>query len=133
LRTLLEFQVAAVTARLRHEASAIRLVLAAKALERHYRADQPRAPRGTATGGQWIDDGVAGGSRPHRLVAATMFGKLLKEYRYGQYMILCIYDYGDEAWVLSYQKNGAVGCLDMVHQSTVFSMGSRLNDNWRRR
>lgn len=56
----------------------------------------------------------------------------LKEYRYGQNMILCIYDYGDEEWVLSYQMGGAVGCLDMVHQSTVFSMGNRLNDNWRR-
>jgi hypothetical protein len=27
-------------------------------LERRYRADQPRAPRGTPTGGQWIDDAV---------------------------------------------------------------------------
>ena len=29
-----------------------------RAIERHYRADQPRAPRGTPIGGQWIDDHI---------------------------------------------------------------------------
>ena len=33
------------------KASALR-----RAIEERYRADQPRAPRGTPIGGQWIDD-----------------------------------------------------------------------------
>ena len=36
------------------------------ALERRYRVDQPRAPRGTPTGGQWVDEVTrvaAGGPR----------------------------------------------------------------------
>jgi hypothetical protein len=38
------------------------------ALERWYRPDQPRAPRGTPIGGQWIDDG--GGRRSERIRTA---------------------------------------------------------------
>ena len=134
MRTSLEIQLAAMTDRLQYEASATRLTQAVKALERRYREDQPRAPRGTRIGGQWIEDGAAVGDRTNRrLVAATHFGRLRKEYRYGANMILCIYDYGDEEWVLSYQKDGALGCLDMLHQSTVFSLGTRLNDNRRLR
>jgi hypothetical protein len=48
-------------------------------------------------------------------------------------MLLCIFDYGDEQWVLAYEKDGALGCPDMLHQSVVFGLGNRLNDNWRRR
>lgn len=36
----------------------MKLDLLVKALERRYRADQPRAPRGTPEGGQWVDDRV---------------------------------------------------------------------------
>lgn len=66
-------------------------------------------------------------------MAATHFGRLLRQYRYGLNMLLCIFDYGDEQWVLAYEKAGALGCPDMLHQSVVFGLGNRLNDNWRRR
>jgi hypothetical protein len=36
----------------------IKLGLLAKALEQRYRADQPRAPKGTPEGGQWVHDRV---------------------------------------------------------------------------
>lgn len=36
----------------------LKLDVLIQSLERHYRSDQPRAPRGTPTGGQWIDDAV---------------------------------------------------------------------------
>lgn len=34
----------------------VKLGVLVAALERRYRPDQPRAPRGTSEGGQWIDD-----------------------------------------------------------------------------
>lgn len=34
----------------------LKLATLASRLERYYREDQPRAPRGTPIGGQWIDD-----------------------------------------------------------------------------
>ena len=34
----------------------IKFDLLLRALERRYRPDQPRAPKGTPEGGQWIDD-----------------------------------------------------------------------------
>lgn len=39
----------------------IKLDLLVRALERRYRPDQPRAPKGTPEGGQWID--ASGASR----------------------------------------------------------------------
>lgn len=40
------------------------------ALERHYRADQPRVPRGTPIGGQWTRDGGAQGEDRTRTALA---------------------------------------------------------------
>ena len=36
----------------------MKLGMLARALERRYRADQPRAPKGIPEGGQWIEDRV---------------------------------------------------------------------------
>jgi hypothetical protein len=36
----------------------LKLASVARALERNYRVDQPRAPSGTPIGGQWIDERV---------------------------------------------------------------------------
>lgn len=56
----LEYKLLVATHRLKAETAAIRLIRSAlalrDALECRYRPDQPRAPRGTPEGGQWIDD-----------------------------------------------------------------------------
>jgi hypothetical protein len=113
----------------RAEASAIRFMVSAMRvrdfLERRYRSDQPRAPRGTHEGGQWVDD-----PGTQRVAAEfTAFGTLLKEYRYGQNAILCIYDFGGQTWTLTYEKDGPAGCYKLIHQSQVLGRGTRLNDN----
>jgi hypothetical protein len=54
----LEHGVTLLAARLRHEAAAIRTTSAFRALERHYRPDQPRVPAGRPEGGQWTRDGI---------------------------------------------------------------------------
>lgn len=46
--------------RIRSESAAIRMSSALKALERHYRPDQPRVPAGSPEGGQWTDEGIGG-------------------------------------------------------------------------
>ncbi len=54
---MLEQKLATLTARLRYEASAIGVYAALRALELHYRADQPRVPAGNPEGGQWTSVG----------------------------------------------------------------------------
>jgi len=44
------------------------------ALERRYRADQPRAPKGTPEGGQWVPDG--GGQLGNRRPRTALAGRL---------------------------------------------------------
>lgn len=46
----------ALTAAVRFATLEIKLHLLVRALERRYRPDQPRAPKGTPEGGQWVDD-----------------------------------------------------------------------------
>lgn len=48
----------ALIAAIRFATLEIKLNLLVRALERRYRPDQPRAPKGTPEGGQWIDDRV---------------------------------------------------------------------------
>ena len=97
------------------------------ALERRYRPDQPRAPGGSPIGGQWID---AGAPLPRRRVASemTLFGRLSKQYRHGR-TLLCVCDFGGQSWIFTYEKEGASGCYNIVHQSSALALGTRLNDN----
>lgn len=48
----------ALVAAVRFATLEIKFNLLARALERRYRPDQPRAPQGTPEGGQWVDDRV---------------------------------------------------------------------------
>jgi hypothetical protein len=127
LRTPLEFKLAVMTARLRYEASTMRVIRAAKALERHYRDDQARAPNG-----RWIDDPRSVRREPvdtSEVADLTMFGKLVGNHRYGTDLLLCVYDFGSQKWTILYNTTSTVGCWDMVHQVDAFSRGTRLNDN----
>lgn len=57
----------AINAMLRQELKETRAELAARGAESKYNPDwrlQPRAPRGTREGGQWVDDGGSGGGGP---------------------------------------------------------------------
>jgi hypothetical protein len=78
-------------------------------LEARYRPDQPRAPRGTPIGGQWISTGIANVPSQHVASEMTLFGRLSKQYRY-ENTLICLYDFGGQTWVLSYPKAGALGC-----------------------
>lgn len=63
---------------LRYHNASSRVLLALRALERRYRADQPRAPAGQPDGGQWI----AVGTSPRRRTAqgrVTFSGPLIKQ------------------------------------------------------
>lgn len=115
--------------RVRLETAATRVHVAAARLgwhlERRYRPDQPRAPRGAPIGGQWID---AGGGSTSVASEMTMFGRLKTQYRYAG-TLTCIYDFGGQAWILTYPKDGGVGCYAIVHQDTALRLGTRLNDN----
>jgi hypothetical protein len=62
-----ERAVRTLTLRMETAAAALRFETALRALERRYRADQPRMPAGTSAGGQWTD---ADGSSDHRQDAA---------------------------------------------------------------
>jgi len=46
-----------------------------RALERRYRPDQPRAPRGTPIGGQWVPDGS--GRSGNRRIRLALAGRLM--------------------------------------------------------
>ena len=56
MRRSLRSSLYALTAAVRLATLEIKLDLLVRALERRYRPDQPRAPKGTPEGGQWIDD-----------------------------------------------------------------------------
>jgi hypothetical protein len=57
-----------------------------------------------------------------------MFGKLTKQVRAGS-MLLCVYDLGSQKWILQYEKDGALGCYDLLPSAAIFGAGTRLNDN----
>ena len=61
----LQIRLRALIAAVRLATLEIKLGMLARALEKRYRADQPRAPKGTPEGGQWVTDRlhVAAGSR----------------------------------------------------------------------
>jgi hypothetical protein len=56
----------------------LRLDAFVRALEQHYRPDQPRAPAGTPIGGQWVKD-PSGRAMPPARTNVALAGKLLVE------------------------------------------------------
>jgi hypothetical protein len=104
-------------------------------LERWYRPDQPRAPKGTPEGGQWVDDLHSGGNSGgrSRIADLTSFGTLADQIRLNDGSLLCVYDFGSQQWLLGGGPTRQIGCYAILHQSAVFPFGSRLNDNAPRR
>lgn len=102
-------------------------------LERRYRPDQPRAPRGTPEGGRWIDQEGATGEAGARLdrtkIALTEFGLLAAEWRLGDGTRMCVYDLGSQKWIMVQDAMSQIGCHRLLHQSSIFRGGQRLNDN----
>ena len=73
MRRSLRSSLYALTAAVRLATLEIKFDLLVRALERRYRPDQPRAPKGTREGGQWIDDLsmiTAPSSEPERIRVA---------------------------------------------------------------
>ena len=117
---------------LRYEAAASRFVLSAGRLrgglaELRYNPDwpsQPRVPAGDVAGGRWTD----GAGAADQASEITPFGLLKHQFRDGD-TLFCLYDFGGQTWVVQYIKSGSVGCYRLIHQSTAFGLGLRLNDN----
>ncbi len=42
---------------------------------------------------------------------------------------MCVYNFGSQKWIVSGGSGKHVGCYGILHQSAVFPMGTRLNDN----
>ncbi len=92
-----------------------------------YRPDQPRAPRGTPIGGQWIDD-PASASRP-RSAGTTEMGALTAQIPQANGTFLCIYDFGGPT-IAFYSDNKNLGCPAI---SSLLGTRFRINDNYPRR
>lgn len=102
-------------------------------LERRYRPDQPRAPKGTPEGGQWIDDLIGLLSSEQEAergkLALTEFGLLSSEWRLSDGTRMCVYDLGSQRWIMMQDSMAQIGCHRLLHQSSIFRGGQRLNDN----
>jgi hypothetical protein len=111
-----------------------RVQRALEEMVRKYRPDQPRAPKGTPEGGQWVVEPNSARQRRladerARLAELTPFGTLVLEWRLNDGSRMCIYDYGSQKWILPREPTLQIGCIYMLHQSAVFPFGTRLNDN----
>ena len=69
----------AVIQRRKSDTASSKVRLALRALERHYRPDQPRAPSGRPDGGQWISTGGTASRRRTAQGRVTFSGPLIKQ------------------------------------------------------
>lgn len=104
---------------LRLSLSARRFSLALDDMVQKYRPDQPRMPKGTPEGGQWVFEGNSTSNRIDRAdvqrLALTEFGLLATEWRLKDGTRMCVYDLDTQMWIMVKYSKSHIGCRRMLH------------------
>ena len=104
-----EEKIRTLTRRIKAATAGTRFETALGALERRYRADQPRVPAGTPDGGQWTD--VGGGAGMRVAVASERLQYLGKREGFGADRVIFHCYYGKEGIVLkTLEVDAMLGC-----------------------